>query len=192
MIVYFWREAEICCCISFALFGSKAPELKFTVEVLLIILLSHCKFWVLLALCYCSHYYFCYCFSLCPGKLKCIKLKRCLTKTHICPVKCDRWKIYQKKKKRQHNRHEGKTEMCSCLEKKKINKKISSISLNRNKRNSEKTFAANGHHIEFCCWHVSFTINFIHSIALIDSGGVHFLQSTTFRCSLDGHFWNIF
>lgn len=67
--------------------------------------------------------------------------------------------------------------MCTCLEK-PYNKKISSISLNSNKRNSEKTFVL----LLQCI----FNIYFIQSIALIESRGVHFLLSTTSRSSLDG------
>lgn len=74
--------------------------------------------------------------------------------------------------------------MCTCLEK-PYNKKISSISLNSIKRNSQKTFAANGHH-RVLLLQCIFTINFIQSIALIISGGVHFLLSNPSRSSLGG------
>lgn len=62
--------------------------------------------------------------------------------------------------------------MFTCLEK-PYNKKISSISLNNNKRNSQKTVVAKWTPLRVLLLQCIFTINFIQSIALIDSGGVH-------------------
>lgn len=102
--------------------------------------------------CYCSLYCLCYCFSLRPIKLKCIKLKMRFKKTNTNCVR-----KYTKNSNRVPHQAWRKYRNVYMLKKNPYNKKISSISLNSNKRNSEKTFVANWHHLEFCCCNVFLT-----------------------------------